>query len=214
MKVQEKKKFIRNTSGMISADFIFSLTLCAGLCIVFFSLTFTLSMSEVAQYIAFSVARAHAAGHIDPDKQNQMGMDKYKEILSYTAFKNFITTGSGGSWFVLERPVIKSGKDGSDFSSEYPINLAPHAPPFSGVKILFKPTILNKKIPFLGSTSENPDEGFSAYLTSFIFREPSQVECLDQVKERNTSILGLSNRYSELGRATSDKYIPLEDNGC
>ena len=214
MEIKEGIKFLRNTSGMISADFIFSLTLCAGLCIVFFSLTFTLSISEVAQYIAFSIARAHAAGHVDPDKQKQMGMDKYIEILNYPAFKNFISSGAGSSWFVLEKPIIKSGKDGADFSSEYPINVPLYSPPFSGVKILFKPTVLNKKIPFLGSTSENPDEGFSAYLTSFIFREPSQEECFSQVKERNTSILGLSNRYSELGSATVDKYIPLEDNGC
>jgi hypothetical protein len=215
MRMQKRNSTILgNSRGMISAEFIFALTLCAGICIVFFALTFTLAISEVAQYIAFSVSRAHSAAHIDADKQNQMGQDKFVEILNRPVFKDLFDSKNGTSWFSLDKPIIKGGKDGANFGSDYPISLTEYAAPMTGVKILFKPKILNLKVAFLGSTSENPEEGFSANVTSLIFREPTQNECLDQIKIRNKHILDLSSRYSTLGMKTSDKYVPLEDNGC
>lgn len=213
VKTQQTGKFIKNSRGMISADFIFSLTLCAGLCLVLFALTFTLSMSEVAQYIAFSTARAHAAAHTTPDKQMQMGLDKFNELLSKPVLKDLFAGADGNSWFVLgPKPIIRNGLDGSNFSNEYPVST--NEVPLTGVRIQFKPKLLNMKIAFLGSTSENPDEGFSAYVTSFIFREPTQDECWTQVKARNTAILSLSSSYSTIGASTTNKYIPMEDNGC
>ncbi|HWU42236.1 MAG TPA: hypothetical protein VN132_02320 [Bdellovibrio sp.] len=203
-------KFINNSRGMMAADFIFSLTLCVGLCIVLFALTFTLSMSEVGQYIAFSTARAHAAAHVDPDQQMAQGMAKYKELLKNPVLKEVFANPNGG-WFTLGQPTIKNGLNGSEFT-EYKVDLKEI--PLTGVRLTFQPKLLNMKIAFLGSTAEDSEAGYQANLTAFIFREPSQAECMDQVKARNSAILNLSTRYQTLGLATSAKYIPLEDNGC
>ncbi|QDK36200.1 hypothetical protein [Bdellovibrio sp. NC01] len=210
---------------MISADFIFSLTLCAGLCIVLFSLTFTLSMAEVGQYIAFSASRAHAAAHVDPAMQAKMGTDKFNELLSKPVLQDLFAKKGGGSWFLLGAETdgsapkidIKGGYNGEDFSNIYSIPKAAveaATVPITGVRVAFVPRILNLKIAFLGTTASDSDSGFKSYLTAFMIREPSQQECLVQMKARNEAILNLSSRYKTLGSSGNSKYVPLEDNGC
>lgn len=214
--VRAPKKIIVNNRGMISADFIFSLTLCVWLCIVFFGLSFTLAMSEVAQYISFSTARAFSAGHLDTDKQNTMGFDKFKELVNRPVLKELFANSNGSSWFTLDQPIIKNGFNGENFNSDYPgVEVPQWRVPLIGVKTVFKPNLLNLKIPFLGSTTENQDQGFSAKVTSFLIREPSAKECLDQMKVRNDEILKLSSRYNILGgKVSPTSYVALEDNGC
>ncbi|HEY1080339.1 MAG TPA: hypothetical protein VGE46_09575 [Bdellovibrio sp.] len=217
---QSKRAFkpLQNSRGMITAEFIFALVLSAGLCIVLFALNFTLSMVEVAQYVAFSSARAHAAGHVDQDKQVQMAKEKYRALLNTPALKNLFNNGTEG-WFILpaEPDVRGGGLSGSSFDG-YPPHIDPQygeRVPQVGVRFSFQPRILNLKLPFLGSTSEDPDAGFSANITGFLIREPTQRECLDlQVSQRYKAILNLENRYRTLGASGENKYVPMEDNGC
>jgi hypothetical protein len=204
---------ISNPRGIISADFIFALILCVGLCVVLFSLNFTLSMAEVAQYIAFSAARAHASGHIDQDKQKVMGTNKYQELINNPVLKPLFNSPNGG-WFKLVGFEIKGGgaSDGG-FFDDYPKSET--RVPQVGVRFKFIPTLLSRKIPFLGSTSEDGTENsFSANVTGLLIREPSMKECKDQVSARYKNILDLDERYKQLGAASQDKYFPLEDNGC
>ncbi len=213
---QSKRAFrpLQNSRGMITAEFIFALVLSAGLCIVLFALNFTLSMAEVAQYVAFSSARAHAAGHVDQDKQEQLAKEKYKALLNTPALKNLFNNGSEG-WFILsaELDVRGGGATGRSFS-EYPNQVADRVPQV-GVRFDFQPRILNLKLPFLGSTSEDPDSGFSTKITGLLIREPTQKECWDlQVRQRYKAILDLESRYRILGASGENKYAPMEDNGC
>ena len=200
---------------MISADFIFALVLCVGLCIVLFSLNFTLSMAEVAQYIAYSAARAHAASHIDQDKQKQMGENKFKELIDNPVLKPLFNNPSGG-WFKLVGLEIKGGgPNGGSFGDEYPKN--ENRVPQVGIRFKFIPKLLDRKMPILGSTSEDGNgESFSANVTGFMIREPNMKECQKQVEERYNLILALDpeGRYKQLGEAKKDRYFPLEDNGC
>ncbi len=208
-------KPLKNSRGMISTEFIFALVLCAGLCIILFSLNFTLTMAEVAQYIAFSSARAHAAGHVDQDKQEQLAKDKYKELVNNPILKPLFNSSAGGGWFKLsdDIDVRGGGPNGRNFDEDYPAT-ADRAPQV-GVRFDFQPKILNLKIAFLGSTSED-GEGFSAKITGFLIREPTQKECWElQVKPRYTNILNLeSGRFKLLGSGGENKYVPMEDNGC
>jgi hypothetical protein len=205
-------KPVLNSRGMISAEFIFALVLCVGLCIVLFSLNFTLSMAEVAQYIAFSSARAHAAGHVDQDKQEQLAKDKFNELLNNPVLKPLFNNADGG-WFKLaDLEVTGGGVPGQSFNSDYP-NQDDRVPQV-GVRFNFFPKLLNLKIGFLGSTSED-GEGFSAKITGFLIREPTQKECWElQVKGRYETILNLDPRYKILGDSGKAKYVPMEDNGC
>lgn len=216
-----KNKIIGNSRGIISVDFIFALTLCAGLCVVLFSLTFTLAMAEVGQYITFSTARAASSAHENPEKQALMGKDKFNELLNRPVLKDLFAK-SEGSWFLLgttqsgsaPKADIRGGFEGSDFSNEYS-SVNSDEIPLTGARVAFVPKVLNLKIAFLGSTSSDSEAGFSANLTAFMIREPSQAECWAQIKQRNDAILSLSNtKYRVLGAATSAKYIPMEDNGC
>lgn len=197
---------------MISAEFIFALVLCVGLCIVLFSLNFTLSMAEVAQYIAFSSARAHAAGHVDQTKQEQLAKDKFNQLINNPVLKPLFNNPDGG-WFKLaDLEVAGGGPSGQSFNSDYPSE--DDRVPQVGVRFGFYPKLLNLKIGFLGSTSED-GEGFSAKLTGLLIREPTQQECWElQVKGRYEAILNLDPRYKLLGDTGKSKYIPMEDNGC
>lgn len=210
-------KPLQNSRGMITAEFIFALVLSAGLCIVLFALNFTLSMAEVAQYVAFSSARAHAAGHVDQDKQEQLAKEKYRSLLNTPALKNLFNNGAEG-WFILsaDLDVRGGGPSGRSFE-DYPNFQTPDGDrvPQVGVRFDFQPRILNLKLPFLGSTSEDPDAGFSTKITGMLIREPTQKECWElQVRQRYKEILNLDSRFRILGASGENKYVPMEDNGC
>lgn len=209
---------VKNSRGFVSADFIFSLVLAAGLSVVLFSLNFTLSMAEVTQYIVYSTARAHSAGHVDQDKQEQMGKDKYQELLANNELKSIFSAGTE-TWFQLSAtPDIRGGgPNQKSFDDVYPAfnEDSNQRIPQVGARITFKPKLLNMRIAFLGSTAEDPDAGFSTNISALLIREPTQKECFElQVKPRYSAFLDLDSRYKELGGAGQNKYIPLEDNGC
>lgn len=205
-------KPVQNSRGMLSAEFIFALTLSVGMCIVLFSLNFTLAMAEVAQYIAFSSARAHAAGHVNPEEQEKLAREKFNKLINSPALKPLFNSADGG-WFQLKDLEVKGGgASGQDFSNDYPV--ANDRVPQVGVRFGFFPKILSLKIAFLGSTSED-DNGFSAKITGLLIREPTHDECWDlQIKARYEAILNLDPRYRTLGDAGKNKYVPMEDNGC
>lgn len=207
-------KPISNSRGLLTADFLFSMVLCSGICMVLFVLNISLAMAEVAQYMVFSTARAHAAAHVDQDKQEELGKDKYRELLNNPVLKPLFSA-AGANWFKLsETPDIRGGgATGRSFSEFYP-DTVPDRVPQIGARIQFSPRILNIKVPFLGSTAEDPDAPFTAHLTGLLIREPSQRECFDQIKSRYSSILNLDPRFKELGSSGANKYFPSEDNGC
>ena len=208
---------MNNSRGFIAAEFLFSIILAAGLCIVLFSLTFTLSMAEVAQYIAFSSSRAHAAAHVDQEQQEKMGQDKYKELINSNALKNLFASDS--SWFEVSKTadIRGAGASGKTFS-EYENNGVADRVPQVGVRFDFKAKLLAVKVPMLGSTKgDGTEDGFTAKVTAMLIREPTQKECWElQVKERYQAILNLDSRYSKLDKGGDATYrkAPMEDNGC
>lgn len=205
---------LSNNHGMISTEFIFSIILCVGLCVVLFSLTFTFSMAEVAQYIAFSTARAHAAAHVDQEKQEELARNKFNELTNSRVLKPLFNNPDGG-WFKLGALNIRGGGASRNFGDIYPTNVDPSGTqrtPQVGVRFSFQPKILNFKVPFLGSTAEDEDQGYSAQISGLLIREPTQKECNEQIKARYDSILDLDPRYKQYSNA--NKYMPLEDNGC
>lgn len=206
-------KIIRNECGMLSAEFIFALVLVVGLCSVLFALNFTLAMAEVSQYIAFSSARAFSAAHVNPEKQVQMAQDKFESLRNNPTLRPLLNRADGEGWFQLDTLEVRTGVNGDDYSGEYVYT--EKRVPQVGVRFKFIPKVLNMKIAFLGSTSED-GEDFGANITGFLIREPTQQECRIQMSQRYKQILQLdpAGRYSLLGSAGSNKYIDMEDNGC
>lgn len=211
-------KTIQNSRGMISAEFLFSLVLSVGLCIVLFTLTFTLSMVEVAQYIAFSASRAHAAGHITMDKQIEMGHNKYNRLVNHKTLKALFNDPNG-NWFKLTGFEIRSGGISGQTFDEYKVSdgsdLSERIPQV-GVRFNFVAAVLDRRLHFLGGTSENPgSDPFSARVAAMLIREPTMNECQNQIKDRYDAILDLNSGYAigNAGRGTYEQY-PSEDSGC
>lgn len=207
---------IKNSRGMITAEFIFAMVICAGICIVLFSLNFTLAMAEVAQYIAFSTARAHSASQIDQNKQIEIARQKYTALLNQPAIAVVFNKPAGEGWIELSRPneieIMGGGRMDAGFN-EYPYQ--EDRVPQVGVRLKFRPRILNMRIAFLGSTAEDPDAGFEANINALLIREPSVEECWNQqLQPRYDAILNLDPRYRILGDARKNEYTAMEDNGC
>ncbi|MBC7371237.1 MAG: hypothetical protein H7326_06715 [Bdellovibrionaceae bacterium] len=205
---------LANSKGFLSADFIFSIVIASGLCIVFFSLTFTLSMVEIGQYIAYSVTRAHAPGHKTQEDQTAMAKAKFASLQKNKVLRPLFSNG----WFEITNLDIRGGgSDSKDFADRYPRGLASDADlPQIGVRLNFEAKMLKMKIPMMGSTDNG--SGFKAFLTGLMIREPSAKECFDQIrKERYRAIMALDKdrRFEKIAGASSEQsYVPMEDNGC
>lgn len=213
IKNQNPMRIPANQKGFLSADFLFSIVIASGLCAIFFSLTFTLSMVEVGQYIAYSVSRAHAAAHKTQDDQEKAATKKFASLQKNKVFRPLFSNG----WFEIGNLDIRGGGDsGKDFSERYPKEAGPErGVPQVGIRLNFEAKLLDIKFPLLGST--DPDRnGFTAFLTGMMIREPSAKECRDQVKnDRYKAILNLDQRFKEIAGPNSEtSYVPMEDNGC
>ncbi|HEY8270166.1 MAG TPA: hypothetical protein VIG33_04710 [Pseudobdellovibrionaceae bacterium] len=207
------KDLQHNSKGFLSADFLFSLVIASGLCVVFFSLTFTLSMVEVGQYIAYSVSRAHAAAQKTQEDQEKAAKAKFATLQKNKVLRPLFSNG----WFEISNLEIRgAGATGKDFSERYPKEISGvKGVPQVGIRLSFEAKILNLKIPMLGPTDPNGN-GFRAFLTGLMIREPSAKECRDQIKnDRYKAILNLDKRFGKVAGANSEQeYVPMEDNGC
>ncbi|MFZ4403610.1 MAG: hypothetical protein ACOYOK_05855 [Pseudobdellovibrionaceae bacterium] len=203
-----------SAGGFVTAEFIFSFTIAASLCIVLFAVTYTLAVVEVAQYLTFSTARSFIGSHIDQDKQEEVARKKYKELLGNKVIASIF---SGSGWFKLSgSPDIRgagdSGKTFDDYATSDENRMIN-----TGVRVDFGAELLGSlKLPFIGNTQNPSGDGYTTKITTLLIREPTFKECWDlHVKPRYQKILDLENgRFKELGSKGASKYIPIGDNGC
>ncbi|WP_413289597.1 hypothetical protein [Bdellovibrio sp. HCB337] len=204
---------LKGSQGFLAADFLFSIVIASGLCVVFFCLAFTLSMAEVGQYIAYSVSRAHAAAHKTQDDQEKAAKDKFASLQKNKVLRPLFSNG----WFEIGNLEIRgAGESGKNFADRYPKEEnGVKGVPQVGIRLSFEAKMLDLKIPLLGSTDPNAG-GFKAFLTGLMIREPSSEECRKQIKEqRYKAIMGLDERFNKIaGNNSEQEYIPMEDNGC
>lgn len=223
MSIQKNNQFIfivKNQKGFLTADYLFSFIAAIGLFMIVFGITMTLTVTEIAQYMAFSIARAQSSSHVDRQKQEAMARNKFNELKKNQIF-NFIFTNG---WFDLKLESIRSG--GIDnvgangtFAEDYPdhkVDDGERRVPATGIRLQFETFILSQKNPILGKTSDG-ETPFQAKITGLLIREPSQAECKKQnlYNTRYLTILKLDEvRYSHLGTIPEASYIPMEDSGC
>ncbi len=211
-----KKTRATRSAGFTSVDFLFSMVLGSGLVLLLVALTSTLSIIQVAQYMAFSTARAHAAGHETLAQQKDLGTQKFKSFFDRS--KNPVLSNLlSNEWFKIDSNSLdlRSGADGKDFNAEYGVDESKKALPNIGVRFQISAPVLEFKIPFVGSTAR--DQGYKSFITGFIFREPSSEECRLQMKARYDAIIRLDSRFGRIATESDVKpssYMPMEDNGC
>lgn len=208
-RILELKKKKKSESGFVAAEFLFTFILVISCGLIVFALTFSLMTIEVAQYITWSSARAYSAGNVTKIASEEAARKKFTNLSA--AFP-LLTKGSS-NWFEL---VIQRV---GPVSSGLLKNLDPKnrmgtesRHPWSGVSSQIELKLFKSlRIPFLGPITE--DEAiFKFPLHGFMYRNPSQGECLEFMIRRFDAIRALPD-FSELS-LESGRYIAPEDNGC
>jgi hypothetical protein len=202
---------LNNQAGLVTIDFLFAIVLGFGMTAILFAMTFTLTVVEVAQYITFSAARAHAAANINKDTQKTAAREKYSQLISSAALAPLFS----GGWFELSKKnelEIRSGETES-FKDEYKAASSPNRAVFTGVRTTFTAHVLDMQLPMIGKTSDD-DGGFKTKILTVMIREPSQEECQQFMKSRIEAINKLEGGTRFSSYSSASKAVPMEDNGC
>lgn len=201
---------IHNQRGFIVTDFIFAIIVAVGLGVLVFSISYSLVVVEVTQYISFATARAHSASNKDPEEQKAKARRKYDHLVNNNkAIGSIYKNG----WFELgnsSKLDIRGGKTGDGRMFEG-LGDSPIRNWFMGVSVPLNIKVLSLKLPLIGQTSEAHENGFPTKLNSFMIRESSVKECKDFMEERRQAIKNLPSAQQYFDQSA---YVPLEDNGC
>ena len=207
-------KLITEQKGTLTLQFLFGFLIMIAFMVGFGAFTLVLTLSEVTQYITFSSSRQLFLSHQNVEVQRQMAQDKFENLKNHNVLKAFY---GGPKPFVgiaekLEEdnvgvhPEYKTQGDGNEVNFFY------------GVWTVFNAKILNLRLPFLGDTSGDNPDFFSANIGSYIGREPSVEECQAQSKKRWEWILELHGNMPGVDiNATKTSYSGVDglwDNGC
>lgn len=205
------EKLIGNQQGFLTVDFMFSMVATLGCLLLLLRVSIGLMSVQIAQYVVFAAARAHAAGDLTEADQVQAGEKKYAAL---TRNRKLMAGFFSSSKQIQKNNVI------DDFKSEYNPTInndgtAETGLPFVGARAQLALSLLKFSVPFLGSTEE---EGANspAFVSAMIFREPSQEECRLFFKESNRyeAIIQKSSRYRNAKRQGPSHYTSMEDSGC
>lgn len=217
---------LKNQSGFIIADFLFSVVLVAGCGIMIFGLTFSLATTEISQYIVWTTARNYAAGNITETDARTQATKKFNNLSDQFP----LLTGRGDAakpWFILDGLLIGDlaspmggdtdfrAKIGADKDNKDGGGSGERRQPWIGAKADLELKLFSSlRIPFLGPVAQDKTL-FKFPIRAFIIRSPSQTECYDfysASKRFSQGIQKLESQMNSLGSASS--YVPMEDNGC
>lgn len=209
-----RKKILNNSNGFLTIEFTVALLISVAFSVLFFVMAFTLSTAMVAQYIAFSVGRIYSGGHISVGEQETLAKSKFTKIKGKPGVGKLFSQG----WFTLDydsRP-FRSGVGGDTFG-EYIGSPDGTKLATTGVRLVFTTKLFNLNLGPLGGTNPD-DEVFSAKVTGFMLRNPTQEECQKfmSVENRHRALIEIDDRFKNYDRnpGSNSNYFPMEDNGC
>lgn len=208
------KKKLHSQSGFIITDFIFAIILASGLGVLLFSISYSLAVVEVTQYVSFSTARSHLASNKNPTEQAGKARKKYDSLISS---KNAVGSLYQNGWFEAGKSDavdIRGGQtaDGRKFSDDLGGGAdSPDRNWFMGVSVPLTIALMKFNFPFLGSTAPDQDDGFPTKLNTMLIRESSEKECKDFMESRRQALGSLPSATTYYDPAA---YVPMEDNGC
>lgn len=210
---------IKSQQGGITIDFIFAFVLIMGLGAILLTLSLTMTVASITQYITYSSARALMLGHHTSDEQVFNGQKQFVRL--YTS--PLMAPLYNGGWFELRNPALlpKVG-DIQNFDTGFPDVQIPMNEPnlLVGFTIGFVARVLDFHIPFYGSTSDlgGDGSGFATTIASFLSKEPSVAQCRDFNLGRWKAIrkLNVPGGFADYSSNTSDNGVIwwINDNGC
>lgn len=197
------KNKLNDESGQITLDFIFAVGIAFGFSVLFFAMSYSLSMIEVCQYVTYSATRTYYAANTTLQAQTALGEQKFKELKSKGVLKTIFTNG----WVTLSD--IKF----DNFSAEYGDADAGADAAFIGGRAKFKASVLNLHLPFVGNSINNTGGGTgSATINAYLLREVSTDECVQGFA---------SQRFQQMNNVGDGRYgaylkggFVIRDNGC
>ncbi len=200
-----KNRILSNSDGILSVDYIFALVLAMGFMIILFSLSMTLTMVDIVQYMTFSSARVYAVAYTSEQESIELAKNKFIDLYTHPAVSPMFEKSK---WFVVGEPKI------GDRSDRYPPNSgSENKHTFYGVSVGFNAKMLDIKIPFYGSTNTRDDgQGFVSEVHSFLGREPSLGDCINFTSKRLQWLYEAYN-HPRL-RNSLNEYKLIADNGC
>ena len=210
------KPLIKQQKGGITIDFIFGFTLIMGFSAILLSLSLTLTVASVTQYLTFVSSRAIMTGHHTTDEQIENAKQQFSRLYTNPLFAPLYK----GDWFELKDPayLVQPG-DLKSYKTDFPeISTPPQKPDlFVGFAVTFIARMLDFQIPFYGSTSDlgGNGEGFTTVVASFLSKEPSSQQCRDFSMGRFEAILKLNESSGAADYTKVDDYVwYINDNGC
>jgi hypothetical protein len=205
-------KQFQNQSGQLTLEFMLAIILIVSISTVLGILTFTLSMTEVLQYVTFAGARSYMAADMTKDDQIDAGNDKVHLLLSSLPF---LTGAEASGWITVPKKTRGTIDTNSPYSQSLGASLE-HSQ-FEGYQLRFSVPILNIQIPFIRDVITPPpgSKDFGATLSSFLMREPSFMECQGYMNAVYKYLL-LRGPYTipSSGGSSSSGPVVIMDNGC
>lgn len=199
-----RNQILSNERGLITLDFVFALVLVFAFTAVLFTVSLTLSVVEITQYVTFASARNYFAGHKSVDDQERLGKAKYEQLRNAGPLKPLYSNG----WFELKDHTIGQG------TAYQTIQQEPDRFTFYGAAVYLRAPVLNFRVPFFGSTASDEDAVFSAQISSWLAREPTFDECREFNSARMELIKQIDgNAYNNPAVNVND-YVVMTDNGC
>lgn len=215
----KKSILIQQKCGSITIDFIFAFTLIMGFSAILLTLSLTLTVASLTQYITFATARAQMAAHHTTSEQGLVAQSQFSRLYN----EPVIAPLYQGDWFELQDPIfLKEPGELQIYKQDFPqVQVQPGQPDlFVGFAVTFVARILDFQIPFYGSTSDmgGDGSGFTTVISSFLSREPSSQQCRDFGQDRWKAIrkLNVSTGGADYSTNTTEQgYVWwINDNGC
>lgn len=206
---------LKNNKGITTLDFMFSMVMVMGFSAILFTLSMTLSVVEITQYIVFSSSRTYYAGHVNEQAQREQAEAKFKQLVSHPVLAPLYS----GGWFMLSPTPDQIGDhlNGAGTTLMGPFQRGTITNRYIGVSTNLRVPILDFTVPMLGSTSPSGDgngKDFETAVGSFLGREPSFDECMGFVQQRWIKLRAMTNYGAQYGRAGATNDFPIADNGC
>ncbi len=195
---------ISNNRGLITLDFIFALVLVFAFTAILFTISLTLSVVEVTQYVTFASARNYFAGHLTKQRQEELGKEKFTQLSNSGALKPLFSNG----WFELKGFQIGTGTAYQEIQQDSDRFT------FYGAAVYLRAPVLNFRVPFFGRTAENEDDAFEAQITSWLAREPATEECTEFNEARMRLIKNIGGNTYNHPQVSESAYVVMTDNGC
>ncbi len=154
--------------GSLTVQFLLGFILILSFVMLFATMTLTLAVSEITQYITYSASRALFLSAENEVKQKESAQAKYNELTAEPAFQELFKD----TMFKINKPgqmgLNNDGPEGFSVNSGSP-NL------FYGVWTEFTPKVL--MVDSLWGSTEKDEGKLKTNIGSYLGREPTVDEC-------------------------------------